>query len=192
MKNLIVLAALIFGIQVVNAQSINATSDSTQMSAPTDSTQAPTDTTQAPAPAESSQATPDDGSVADEELEKYAVMMDSVNDMKQTLLKDMTKMLKSNEKITNARYNELSKIIDDQAALTKAKAKPEEIAFVKEVATKKEEGTMRIQETFQSMAKDFVGASSFNKIKKALESDEDVKKRYEAQMQKLGSSGSGN
>lgn len=185
MKNFIVLAALVFGMQVVYAQSINATTDSTQSS--TDTTQSP-----AQAPAESTQAQPDDATIADEELEKYAVMMDSVNDMKQTLLKDMTKMLKSNEKITNARYNELSKIIDDQAALAKAKAKPEEIAFVKEVATKKEEGTARIQETFQSMAKDFVGASSFNKIKKALESDEEVKKRYEAQMQKLGSTQGGN
>ena len=186
MKNLIVLAALFFGIQIGYAQSINAT---------TDSTQTPTDTAQV-APAqepvqESAQATPDDGTIADAELEKYAVMMDSVSDMKQTLLKDMTKKLKSNEKITNARYNELSKIVDDQAALAKAKATPAEITFVKEVAMIKEEGTTRIQETFQTMAKDFVGASSFNKIKKALESDEDVKKRYEAQMQKLGASGSG-
>src|SRR5688572_22903928 len=160
MKNLIVLAALIFGIQVAYAQSINAT---------TDSTQTPQDTAQAPA--ESAQAQPDESAISDEELEKYAVMMDSVNGMKKTLLNDITAIVKSNEKMTNARYNELSKIADDQAALTKAKATPEEIATLKAVATKKEEGTAKIQETFQSMAKDYVGASSYNKIKSALETD---------------------
>jgi hypothetical protein len=124
--------------------------------------------------------------ITDEELEKYAVTMDSVEDMKASLLEDITEMVKDNEKITNARYNELSKIIDDEAALTKAKATPEEIAFIKEVAAKKEEGTAKIQETFQSMAKDYVGASAYNKIKKALDSDPELQKRYESQMEKLG------
>jgi hypothetical protein len=130
--------------------------------------------------------------ITDEELEKYAVTMDSVNDMKESLLEDITEMVKDNEKMTNARYNDLSKIIDDEAALTAAKATPEEIAFIKEVQTKKEEGTMKIQETFQTMAKDYVGASSYNKIKKALESDPALKQRYETALNKIdGGGGSG-
>jgi hypothetical protein len=129
--------------------------------------------------------------ITDEELEKYAVTMDSVNDMKESLLADITEMVKDNEKMTNARYNDLSKIIDDEAALTAAKATPEEIAFIKEVQTKKEEGTMKIQETFQTMAKDYVGASSYNKIKKALESDPAVKQRYETALNKVGGDSSG-
>ena len=90
--------------------------------------------------------------------------------------------------MTTARYNDLSKIVDDEAALTKAKATPEEIAFIKEVAAKKEEGTMRIQETFQSMAKDYVGANAYNKIKKGLASDPELQKRYQSHMDKLGAS----
>jgi hypothetical protein len=129
--------------------------------------------------------------ITDEELEKYAVTMDSVNDMKESLLADITEMVKDNDKMTNARYNDLSKIIDDEAALTAAKATPEEIAFIKEVQTKKEEGTMKIQETFQTMAKDYVGASSYNKIKKALESDPAVKQRYETALNKVGGDSSG-
>jgi hypothetical protein len=123
--------------------------------------------------------------ITDAELEKYAVTMDSINDMKASLLEDITEMVKNNEKMTNARYNELSKIDEDEAALAKAKATPEEIAFLKEVAAKKAEGTAKIQETFQSMAKEYVGASSYNKIKKALSSDSEVKKRYETFMDKL-------
>lgn len=124
--------------------------------------------------------------ISDEELEKYAVTMDSVEDMKASLLEDITEMIKANDKITNARYNDLSKIIDDEAALKEAKATPEEIAFIKEVAAKKEEGTKKIQETFQTMAKDYVGASSYNKIKDALKSNPELKKRYETQLDKLG------
>jgi hypothetical protein len=172
MRNYIMLFALFFVVQTIQAQS-----DSIQA--------APSDTTQA-APSEDAASTSAETEITDEELEKYAVTMDSVEDMKASLLKDITEMVKGNDKMTNARYNELSKIIDDEAALTKAKATPEEIAFMKDVAAKKEEGTAKIQETFQSMAKDYVGASSYNKIKDALETDPEVKQRYEAQLEKLG------
>ena len=124
--------------------------------------------------------------ITDEELEKYAVTMDSVEDMKTSLLEDITEMVEGNEKMTNARYNDLSKIIDDEAALKEAKATPEEVAFIKDVIAKKEEGTKKIQETFQTMAKDYVGASSYNKIKDELKTNPDLKKRYETQLEKLG------
>ena len=151
MRNFIMLFALFFVVQTINAQ--NSTTAQSE--------------------------------ITDEELEKYAVTMDSVEDMKTSLLEDITKMVESNEKMTNARYNDLSKIVDDEAALQEAKATPEEIAFLKEVAAKKEEGTKKIQETFQSMAKDFVGASSYNKIKNQLKTNPELKKRYESQLDKL-------
>ena len=151
MRNFIMLFALFFVVQTINAQD----------------------------------ATTAKSEITDEELEKYAVTMDSVEDMKTSLLEDITKMVESNEKMTNARYNDLSKIVDDEAALQEAKATPEEIAFLKEVAAKKEEGTKKIQETFQSMAKDFVGASSYNKIKNQLKTNPELKKRYESQLDKL-------
>jgi hypothetical protein len=164
MKNYLFVFALFFGVHAMQAQD-----DSTQTES---------------APSENAQT--EGGEITDDELEKYAVTMDSVNDMKASLLKDIEGMVKGNEKMTNARYNELSKIVDDPAQLAKAKATPEEIAFMKEVATKKEEGTAKIQETFQSMAKEYVGASAYNKIKKALASDPELQKRYQSHMDKLG------
>ncbi len=152
MRNFIMLFALFFVVQTINAQD----------------------------------ATTAKSEITDEELEKYAVTMDSVEDMKASLLEDISEMVEANEKMTNARYNDLSKIIDDEAALKEAKATPEEIAFLKEVAAKKEEGTKKIQETFQTMAKEFVGASSYNKIKDQLKTNPELKKRYESQLDKLG------
>lgn len=152
MRNYILLFALFFSVQTIQAQ---------------DSATAQTE-------------------ITDEELEKYAVTMDSVEDMKASLLEDITEMVASNDKMTNARYNDLSKIINDEAALKEAKATPEEVAFIKEVIAKKEEGTKKIQETFQTMAKDYVGASSYNKIKDQLKTNPELKKRYETQLEKVG------
>jgi len=166
MKNYLFVFALFFGVHAMQAQD-----DSTQKES---------------APSENAQT--ESAEITDDQLEKYAVTMDSVNDMKASLLKDIEAMVKDNEKMTNARYNELSKIADDPAALAKAKATPAEIEFIKEVAVKKEEGTAKIQETFQSMAKEYVGASDYNKIKKALATDPELQKRYQTQLDKLGGS----
>jgi len=122
----------------------------------------------------------DTQTVSDEELKKYAVAMDSIDVMKSELIKTMNDLIKNNPKITAARYNELSKIINDEQKLTEAKATPDEITAVKEVLAKKNEGTLKINETVQSLAKDFVGAATYNKVKKALGADPEVKSRYEA------------
>src|SRR5690606_16101646 len=102
MRNFIMLLALFFVVQTIQAQ--NSTTAQSE--------------------------------VTDEELEKYAVTMDSIEDMKASLLEDISEMVAKNEKMTNARYNDLSKIIDDEAALKEAKATPEEITFIKEVIAK--------------------------------------------------------
>lgn len=120
----------------------------------------------------------DTTAISDEELKKYAVTMDSINNMKEELLEEITTMVKENEEMTNARYNELSKIIKDEAKLQAAKATPEEIAFIKDVQAKKKEGTAEISEVFQNMARDYIGVAEYNEIKNALASDSQLKDRY--------------
>jgi hypothetical protein len=126
-----------------------------------------------------------DATVSDEELSKYATAMDSINEMTAAVKILIADMVKSNESISNSRYNEISKIIDDNAKLEEAKATPEEIAFVKEVAQKKDEEMAKINQAFQSLAKDYVGAAVYNKVKKALASDADLKTKYDSLMTEL-------
>jgi hypothetical protein len=123
--------------------------------------------------------------ITDEVLQKYAVTMDSIDDMKETLLANIANKVGSNESMTNERYNELSKIIDDETKLTETAATPEEIAFVREVAQLKADGTAEISKTFQTLAKEYVGASEYNQIKKALKTDASLKSRYETMMTAL-------
>jgi hypothetical protein len=117
--------------------------------------------------------------ITDEELQKYAIAMDSIDQMKAAILVEMNTMVKSNENIKGARYNDLHGAINDEAKLAELKATEEEIAFVKSVIAKKEEMTANVQTTFQSLAKDYIGAKSYNKVKAALAKDAEVKSRYE-------------
>ena len=123
--------------------------------------------------------------ISDEELKKYAVAMDSINDMTEQLKVTLNEKVKSNENITGTRYNQLSGIIEDEAKLAEANATPEEIAFIKEVLALKNEETAKIQQAFQSLAKEYVGASAFNKIRSALKTDTELKAKYEALLSEI-------
>lgn len=126
-----------------------------------------------------------DVSVTDEELGKYAYAMDSVNELTIELMDSITQMVKNATVVNAARYNDLSRIINDETKLTEAKATPEEIAFVKQVADYKSKGTSEINSTFQNLAKEYVGAATFNKVKKALASDTALKAKYDSLMEEL-------
>jgi hypothetical protein len=124
--------------------------------------------------------------VTDQELMKYAELMDTVNEMSAAVRDVLADMVVQNDSIDGARFNELSKIIDDDAKLAEAKATPAEIEFIKKVAAKKEEETARINATYQSLAKEYVTVPVFNKVKKALGADPVLKTRYDSLMVELG------
>lgn len=123
----------------------------------------------------------------DEDLKKYAVTMDSVKDMQEALNASITEMVQKNTVMKVPRYNELFKIIGDEAKLAEAKATPEETVFVKEVAAKRAAETAKISATFQSMAKEYVGLKAFNAIKKSLATDQAVKEKLDTISKELQS-----
>jgi hypothetical protein len=128
-------------------------------------------------------------SISDEELKKYAQTMDSVKVMQQTLTQIITENVQKNTVMTVVRYNQLFKIVNDQAQLTAANATAEEIAFLKEIADLRQLNIDRINTTYQALAKEYVGLKAFNAIKKSLETDPSLKARYEGITQELQSSG---
>lgn len=153
-------------------------SDTTASGSSTDSTSVSTDTT--------SVGSADD-TITDEDLRKYAVVMDSVDAMKETLLSDISTKIKSNGKMKISRYNQLSKAVDDEAKLKELKATPEEIAFVNEVSTLKQDGAAKISETVETLANDFVGTTKYNKIKGSLEVDTTMRTRYDKIVSEMSS-----
>jgi len=128
-------------------------------------------------------------SFTDEDLKKYAIAMDSVKGMQQTLNTTITEMVQKGTVMKVDRYNELFKIIDNEAKLAETKATPEEIAFVKEVATKRTEETTKINATYQMLAKEYVGLKTFNAIKKSLATDQALKEKYDTLSKELETKG---
>ncbi len=126
-----------------------------------------------------------EATVSEEELTKYATAMDSINEMSAEVIILITDLVKNTDLMNATRYNELSKIINNETKLTEAEATLEEVAFVKEVAVKKGEATARINEAFQSLAKDYIGAATYNKVKKALGSDVELKNKYDSLITEL-------
>ncbi|NBW33823.1 MAG: hypothetical protein EBR30_02080 [Cytophagia bacterium] len=123
--------------------------------------------------------------VSDEELLKYATAMDSVNELTVQLTDSITLLVKNTTVMSAARYNELSRIANDEAKLTEAKATTEEISFIKYMADYKSKRTNNINQTFQNLAKTYVGAATFNKVKKALTTNTELKAKYDTLMEEL-------
>jgi hypothetical protein len=126
---------------------------------------------------------------SDEDLKTYAIVMDSVEGMKKSVNATIADMVQKNTVMSVARYNELFKIADDQAKLAETKATTEEIAFVKQVADKRKEETAKVNASFQALVKEKLGLTKYSAIKKSLESDADVKAKYESISNDLNTKG---
>jgi hypothetical protein len=125
--------------------------------------------------------------ISDDDLKKYAATMDSVQGMQETLQQVIAENVQKNTVMTVERYNQLFKIAKDEAKLAEAKVTPEERAFLKEIDDLKALNLERINATYQALAKEYVGLKAFNAIRKSLESDPQLKTRYET-ISKDGSS----
>jgi hypothetical protein len=126
--------------------------------------------------------------ISDDDLKKYALTMDSVKVMQETLVKIITENVQKNTVMSVARYNELYKVAKDQTQLNAANATQEEKAFLDEIADLNKFNHERINKTYQALAKDYVGLRSFNAIKKGLDADPKLKARYDAIAQQIQTS----
>jgi hypothetical protein len=54
-----------------------------------------------------------------------------------------------------------------------------------EVQDRKDSGTTEINTTFKSLAKEYVGASTYNKVKRALSEGGEAKTKYDGMLNKL-------
>ncbi|MGC1240616.1 MAG: hypothetical protein WA874_03465 [Chryseosolibacter sp.] len=117
--------------------------------------------------------------ITDEDLKKYAVTMDSVEAMQSSLRELVAETVRANTAVPVARYNELFKIAEDEAKLKAANATKEEIAFLAQINDLRKINIERINATYQALAKDYVGLKTFNAIRKSLQSDQQLKARYD-------------
>jgi hypothetical protein len=132
----------------------------------------------------------DEEPITDEELTKYAVVMDFADQEKERLKNDYNEMIQAEELMQGGkRFKELKSANGDEAKLSEIEATPEEIEVFTKIETANTENIDAFKEAYTTKIKDKeqLGAGLYNKITKALKSDEELKTRYTAILETLQS-----
>lgn len=121
-----------------------------------------------------------DTEVSDEKLKAYIMVMDSVDVLRSALSEEVSNMIVSNELMDGGRaYNSIKSAQGDTVKLTEAGITEEQLAAYNELQQELTELQAGLNETFSGMVKEHVGVSDYNKIRKGLRSDAELKERYE-------------
>lgn len=119
--------------------------------------------------------------ISDEDLRRYALMMEVVDAMKQEISDLTNEMIRNQEGMDGKRYMELAKAKGDAAKLDEMGAKDFEKKFMEVVTEMQDERKEAISEVVQILATKMLpdGGKTYKAIKSGLSSDSDLKARYE-------------
>jgi len=123
----------------------------------------------------------DEEPVTDEELTKYALVMDYADQEKEILKTDYNAMIQAEESMEGGRrFKELKSAAGDETKLAEIEATPEEIETYSKIESANAENITAFKEAYTTRIKDKeqLGAGLYNKITKALKTDEELKARY--------------
>lgn len=120
--------------------------------------------------------------VNNDELKRYAIALDSIETLKDALTVSLNKIAKGNSKISTKRYAVLIPIALNATKLSEAKATTDEIAYVKRATEIQREETFKFQKAYTTLISDYVGDSTFGKVRNALVKDTTLKKTYDSLM----------
>lgn len=126
----------------------------------------------------------DEATFTDEDLTKYATVMVWADQEKSKMADSVEFWVKSNDKITGTSYNVLSKA-KKKGALEEAEATEEEKTEFNIIQENIEGQKAAFKEVYVGKIKSDIGAGLYNRLKKSLKSDEEVKGRYEIIYQEL-------
>lgn len=121
--------------------------------------------------------------VTDEEIEKFAVMEDSVMAFYEKKNIELIEMIKNNEVIDGAaRYNEIKGAWDDEAKLAEIEITEDETAAYEEILAFMGSLGDEVRELKIELIKndDILGVATFNKVNKAMKEDPEVKEKVES------------
>lgn len=126
--------------------------------------------------------------VTDEEIEKFAVMEDSVMAFYEKKNEELIDMIRNNEIIDGAaRYNEIKGAWDDAGKLAEIEITDEEKAAYEEIMAFMGSLGDEVRELKIGLIKndDILGIATFNKVNKAMKEDPEVKEKVESMQAEL-------
>lgn len=122
-----------------------------------------------------------DAEISDEDLKSYIMVMDSVDQLRTQLSEDVSEMIKSHELMDGGRaYSKIKAANGDAEKLEEEGISEEQIEAYEELQEQVTEMQAELNSTFSDMVKEHVGIAEYNKIRKGLSADEELKARYEA------------
>jgi hypothetical protein len=121
--------------------------------------------------------------VTDEEIEKFAVMEDSVMAFYEKKNEELVDMIRNNEVIEGAgRYNEIKAAWDDEEKLAEIEITEEEKGAYEEILAFMGSLGDEVRELKIELIKndEILGVATFNKVNKAMKEDPEVKEKVES------------
>lgn len=122
-----------------------------------------------------------DEEISNEDLRRYALMMEVIDAMKQEISDITNEMIRNQEGIDGRRYMELAKAKGDEAKLDAMGAKDFEKKFMTVITKEQEERKEAISDVVQILATKMLpgGGSTYKAIRDGLKSDTALKGRYD-------------
>ena len=129
--------------------------------------------------------------ISNENLRRYALLMETVDAMKKEISDLTNEMIKNQEGMDGKRYLELAKAGGDASKLEALEAKDYEIKFMDLVTKMQDERKDAISEVVTILATKMLpdGGKAYKEIKTAIDSDAEVKARYEAIQSTINTAG---
>ncbi|MEQ6118456.1 hypothetical protein [Reichenbachiella sp. MALMAid0571] len=127
-----------------------------------------------------SPAVAQDDEITDDELMLYATVMNKIDSMKEDMKVKYNDLIKSEELMDEGRrFNELKSAKGDEAKLAEISATEEEIAVFDKIQEAYDTMVADFKEVYPTLIKDELGAAVYNKVKKGLKADPDLRTKYE-------------
>lgn len=118
--------------------------------------------------------------ITDEELQTYAMVMDSIDAMKANIQREYNDLIQAEELMQGGkRFVEIQGASEDSVKLQELGVTEEERMAYDNIQAKYEELTAEFKQNYTTLIKDELGGTAYNKITKAISSDQEVKTRYQ-------------
>lgn len=120
-----------------------------------------------------------DAEVTSEELTQYAQVTAKIDSLKADMKAKISEAVKSNELMDGGKmYNLLNKANGDEAQIAETGATEEQLAAYAKIQEDIEAFKATFKEQYTAVVKDEIGAGTYNKVKKALKADAELKSQY--------------
>ena len=121
-----------------------------------------------------------DSEITDEELQKYATIMNQIDVLKLNLKTKTNEMVKGNELMNGGRrYKELKAANGEEEKLAEMEATEEEIAAYNSIEESITAMKVELKTNYTALIKEDLGAGTYNKVKKGLAASPELKTKYE-------------